>query len=131
MSLSSTVAKVLVGGAAVAALSGIAPAFADAGENLYSVTTGASAWSDREKDGKYLGNAVASVKDKVEDGDEVFVKYDRRYNTGFRMNNEGGVGSTLDSAADKINYVTKVQACVNLNNKPDRCGSTDQPGDGR
>lgn len=124
MSISSTVGKVLAGGAAVAALSGVGPAFADAGENLYSTTTGASAWSDRP-------NGSASVRDKAVDGDEVYVNYDRRYNTGFRMNNEGGEGSTLTSASDTTNYVVKVQACVNLNNKPDRCGPTDSPGDGR
>ncbi|WLQ44034.1 hypothetical protein P8A22_31435 [Streptomyces laculatispora] len=108
----------------MAALSGVGSAFADAGENLYSTTTGASAWSDRP-------NGSVSVRDKAQGGDEVYTTYDRRYNSGFRMNNEGGVDSTTKSGTDTTNYVTKVTACVNLNNKPDRCGPDDRDGDGR
>lgn len=121
MSVGRTVGKVLVGGLAAAALSGVGLAFADADENLCSTTTGASAWSDLKDN----SNGSASVKDKV------CILYDRKYNTGFRMNNEGGVDSTTTSGSDAANYVAKVTACVNLNNTPDRCGLDDRPGDGR
>lgn len=123
MSVTRTVGKILVGGVAVVALSGVGSAFADAGENLYSKTTGASSWSGRP-------NGSVAVRDKAKDGDEVYSKYDRLYNKGLRINNEGGVNSTTYSGSDKTNYVTKVTACVNLNNKPDRCGPDDRPGDG-
>ena len=124
VSLSRTFGKIVVAGAAVAALTGVGPAFAGAGESLDSITTGAKAWS-------HGTNGAVAIKDTVTDGDEVYTLYDRRYNTGFRMNNEGGSGSTTYSALDTTNYVRKVTACVNLNNKPDRCGPDDRPGDGR
>ncbi|WP_328560508.1 hypothetical protein [Streptomyces coelicoflavus] len=63
-------------------------------------------------------NGAVAVKDTKADGDEVHTRYDRRYNTGYRMNNEGGSGSSTYSALDTAN-------------KPDRCGPDDRPGDGR
>ncbi|MDR3080646.1 MAG: hypothetical protein LBV60_06910 [Streptomyces sp.] len=124
MSIARNVGKILVGGAAVVALSGMGQAFAGAGESLDSSTTGAKAWS-------HGTNGQVAVEDTVRDGDSVYTLYDRRYNTGLRMNNDGGVGSVLRSGMDETNYVRKVTACVNLNNAPDRCGPDDRPGDGR
>ncbi|WND35235.1 hypothetical protein RI578_13470 [Streptomyces sp. BB1-1-1] len=125
MSISKNVGKILVGGVAVVALSGVGSAYAGgAGENLYSTTTGASTWSDEP-------NSSVAVKDKAVDGDAVYSLYDRRYNTGKRLDNGSGEGTTVYSSGDFTNYISKVTACVNLNNTPDRCGPDDRPGDGR
>lgn len=124
MSIGKNVGKILVGGVAVVALSGVGSAYAGgAGENLYSTTTGASSWSDEP-------NSSMAIRDKAEDGDSVYSLYDRRYNTGMRLENWGGVGTTLYTSGDYTNYISKVTACVNLNNSPDRCGPDDRPGDG-
>ncbi|MER7724611.1 hypothetical protein [Streptomyces sp. NPDC096323] len=124
MSISKNVGKILVGGVAAVALSGVGSAYAGgAGEDLYSVTTGASTWSIEP-------NSSMALKDTVEDGDAVYSLYDKRYNTGLRLNNSSGVGNTVYTTGDYANYISKVTACVNLNNTPDRCGQDDRPGDG-
>ncbi|WP_329166529.1 hypothetical protein OG709_15345 [Streptomyces sp. NBC_01267] len=117
--------KIAVGGAAVLALSGAGAAFAaGAGESLDSSTNGASAWS-------HGTNGAVAVKDTKGDSHSVYTLYDRRYNTGLRLDNNSGNGNTASSSMDTTNYVRKVTACVNIQLKPDQCGPDDRPGDGR
>ncbi|MFF8844975.1 hypothetical protein ACF08N_20025 [Streptomyces sp. NPDC015127] len=123
MSIGRTAAKILVGGAAVLALSGAGQAYAGAGENLDSSVYGASAWS-------HGTNGQVAVKDTARDSHSVYTLYDRRYNTGLRLDNSKGYSYTVYSGMDEINYVRKVTACVNVQLSPDRCGPDDRPGDG-
>ncbi|SEG76078.1 hypothetical protein SAMN05216223_11047 [Actinacidiphila yanglinensis] len=124
MFFGKTMGKVLVGGAAVLALSGAGQAFAaGAGESLDSTVNGAYTWS-------HGTNGQVAVKDTLGDGHSVYSLYDRRYNTGLRLDNSGGHGTTAYSGLDETNYVRKVTACVNISLAPDRCGPDDRPGDG-
>ncbi|QES49067.1 hypothetical protein DEJ50_15890 [Streptomyces venezuelae] len=112
-----------MGGAAVLALSGAGQAFAGAGENLDSTGIGTKAWS-------HGTNGQVAIKDTASDGYSVFTLYDRRNNTGLRLNNSNGNGTTVRSGMDESNYVRKVTACVDLWLTPDTCGNDDRPGDG-
>lgn len=125
MSVRRTIGTIFVGGAAVLALSGAGQAFAaGAGESLDSTTSGAYAWS-------HGTNGQAAVKDTSADSHSVYNLYDRRYNTGLRLNNSSGNGTTALSGLDETNYLRKVTACVNVQLQPDWCGPDDRPGDGR
>lgn len=124
MSIGRSVVRAVAGTAAVLALAGAGQAFASAGENLDSSTTGATAWS-------HGPNGAVAVKDTAGDGNSVYTLYDRLYNTGLRLENFSGNGSTVVSGNDTTNYIPKVTACVNLGAQPDRCGQDDRPGDGR
>ncbi|WP_326788780.1 hypothetical protein [Streptomyces sp. NBC_00151] len=110
---------------------GTAPAFGDAGENLdsahyYYGTLDASAWSHLSED-----NKAVHIKDEAGDGRGVYTLYDRRDDTGLRLNNNNGHGSTVSSGSSTANYVRKVTACMDIALLPDECGPDDRPGDGR
>ncbi|WP_328718567.1 hypothetical protein OHT52_03115 [Streptomyces sp. NBC_00247] len=53
------------------------------------------------------------------------------YNTGLRLENHSGNGTTVVSGNDTTNYFPKVTACVNLAVQPDWRGRDDRPGGGR
>lgn len=125
MNIRKTVGKFVVGGVAVVALSGAGQAFAaGAGESLDSSVTGAYAYS-------HGTNGAAAVLDNTGDSHSVYNLYDRRNNTGLRLNNSLGHGNTTRTGMDETNYVRKVTACVNIQVSPDRCGPDDRPNDGR
>ncbi|MFI9173438.1 hypothetical protein [Streptomyces lincolnensis] len=113
------------------ALMGTAPAFGDAGENLdsrhfYYNNLDATAWSHLSED-----NKAVHIKDEYADGRGVYTLYDRRNDTGLRLNNNQGNGKTVTSGSSTSNYVRKVTACMDIALLPDECGPDDRPGDGR
>ncbi|WP_411078407.1 hypothetical protein [Streptomyces sp. cmx-10-25] len=121
-----TAAKTVAAAAAVTALMGAGQAFgAGAGENLDSrYETSAYAYSKAP-------NTSVGIADTAGDSMAVYTLYDRRYNTGLRLDNHDGNGTTRYSDADATNYISKVTACLNIQLNPDRCGPDDRPGDGR
>lgn len=117
--------RVTVTAAAVAALMGAGQAFAGAGENLDSrYENSAYAYS-------HGTNGQVAIADTAGDSMAVYTLYDRRNNTGLRLDNHDGNGSTKYSGMDTTNYVSKVTACLNIQLNPDRCGPDDRPVDGR
>lgn len=113
---------------AVLALVGAGQAFAGAGESLDA---------SYKEDGIIVSSAYShgdnsqvAIYDGRADSMAVYTLYDRRYNTGLRLDNHNGSGSTVYSGKDATNYVRKVTACVNIQINPDRCGPDDRPGDG-
>ncbi|MFI0937542.1 hypothetical protein [Streptomyces sp. NPDC021020] len=115
--------KVILGGVAVLALSGAGQAFASgAGEELDSKTDGAYAFS-------HGTNGQVQIDDTAPDSHSVYTLYDRRLNTGLRLDNSDGYGSYRRSGLDENNYIRKVTGCVNIQLRPDRCGRDDRPND--
>ncbi|MFF8265556.1 hypothetical protein [Streptomyces virginiae] len=116
----------MIAAAAVTALMGAGQAVAaGAGEELDSYYQNAAyTWS-------HGANGQVAIKDTYGDSHAVYSLYDRRYNTGLRLDNYDGAGTTKYSSNDTTNYVRKVTACLNVQLNPDRCGIDDRPGDGR
>ncbi|MEU6934899.1 hypothetical protein AB0A05_38090 [Streptomyces sp. NPDC046374] len=125
MSFGITIARTVATAAAVTALVGAGQAFAGTGEALESrYENAAYAYSGG-------ANGVVAIADTAGDSMSVYTLYDRYYNSGLRLDNSGGVGTTKYSGSDTVNYVSKVTACLNIQLNPDRCGPDDRPGDGR
>ncbi|MGW8769031.1 hypothetical protein ACWGN5_41945 [Streptomyces sp. NPDC055815] len=125
MSFGRTAAKVMVTAAAVTALMGAGQAFAGVGENLDSYYQD-SVWAY-----SHGTNGAVAVADTAGDSHAVYTLYDRKNNSGLRLDNYDGNGSTKYSGMDTTNYVSKVTACLNVQLNPDRCGYDDRPNDDR
>ncbi|MFF3842524.1 hypothetical protein [Streptomyces sp. NPDC001930] len=125
MYFAKTAAKVMVTAAAATALMGAGQAFAGVGENLDSYYQGA-AWAY-----SHGTNGAVAIADTAGDSHAVYTLYDRRNNSGLRLDNHDGNGSTKYSGMDTTNYVSKVTACLNVQLNPDRCGHDDRPNDDR
>ncbi|MFE3827331.1 hypothetical protein [Streptomyces sp. NPDC059092] len=126
MPFGTTVVKAMVAATAITAMMGVGQAFgAGAGESLDS----------RYQDAVYAyshgTNGQVAVADTAGDSHAVYTLYDRKNNTGLRLDNSSGNGSTKKSGMNETNYVRKVTACLNVQLNPDRCGVDDRPGDGR
>ncbi|MFJ8073672.1 hypothetical protein ACIQ7Q_06955 [Streptomyces sp. NPDC096176] len=70
-----------------------------------------------------------AISDTAADRHSVHTLYDRRDDTGLRLDNSRGNGCTVYSGTNEINHVRKVTACVNIQLRPDSCGADDRPGD--